>query len=213
MADPQKLATSFITSTAAPISFLERHSHTLGIEVSEKMIWESHYWKDDLLKIAKRLDKRNYQKKWLQSSLAKIEQDVMLGFYIVRKLREAKKLSDSIADLQLNLKAYPSRGNEVTRRNWFDFEELYDFSKPNGQTRYLGFICDQIIHSYIFAPEFNDDKIRGILFCSDKKRNTQIYSLSLSVIIDTFTKVGNNYPSKSVYSLNEDTGDYEVSNT
>ena len=29
MADPKKLATSFVTSTAAPISFLGRHSHAL----------------------------------------------------------------------------------------------------------------------------------------------------------------------------------------
>lgn len=33
MAEPKKLATSFVTSTAAPISFLGRHSHTLGFKM------------------------------------------------------------------------------------------------------------------------------------------------------------------------------------
>lgn len=178
------------------------------------MIWELHYWKSDLLKIVKRLEDRKKQAKWFESSLAKIEQDVMLGFYIVRKLREAKNISDTVAKKRLSIKAYPAKGKNVTCLNWHKLDELYDFSRPNGQIRYLGFICDQIIHSYVFVTNFDENnKFTGILFCSDQKRNTQIYSLSINAITETFKKVGNDYPSQSVWKFNEQTGDYDVSNS
>jgi len=178
------------------------------------MIYESHYWKSDLLKIAKRLTNRKTQKKWFETSLAKIEQDVMLGFYIIRKLREAKKLSDTVSGQRLNIKAYPAKGITVTYLNWHKLDELYDFSSANGQTRYLGYLCDQIIHSYVFLADIDEArKLNGILFCSDQKRNTEIYSLSLDQIVKVFEKVGNDYPSRSTWEFNSETNDYDVSNS
>ena len=177
------------------------------------MIWESHYWKSDLLKIATRLKKRKEQKKWFETSLARVEQDVMLGFYIVRKLKEAQKLTVSLVEQQVNIQAFPSNGINVTCMNWHRLNELYDFTLPNGQMRYLGFICDQIIHSYVFMVEFDDNStIKGILFCSDQKRNTELYSLKIDKLIELFDDIGNNYPSSATFTFNSDKKDYNVLN-
>ena len=177
------------------------------------MIWESHYWKRDLLKISKKLNNRQNQKKWFETSLAKVEQDIMLGFYTIRKLKEAKKLSDSIANERVLLEAFPATGKPVTYMNWHKLDELYDLSKPNGQSRHLGFICDQIIHSYVFMANFDEQsKFSGILFCSDKKRNVELYSLSLNKISNLFEKIGNDYPSRIEMVFNEKNQDFDISN-
>jgi len=178
------------------------------------MIWESHYWKNELLKITKRLKDRKKQKKWFDTSLAKIEQDVMLGFYIVRKLKEAKKLSDSVAHHRVNLKTYSAKGKNVTYMNWHKLDEVYDFSKINGQTRSLSFICDQIIHSYVFVVELDENSnFTGILFCSDKKRNKELYFLEIDILTSLFENIGNDYPSSATYIFNNKIQDYDVSNS
>jgi len=49
MADPKKLATSFVTSTAAPISFMGRHSHALcGKQLMLKTREEFEKWLLDI---------------------------------------------------------------------------------------------------------------------------------------------------------------------
>ena len=60
------------------------------------MIWESAYWKDDLLRAACILKEKRHQKLWRESSMARVEKTVMTGFHIIRKLIEARKLSDAL---------------------------------------------------------------------------------------------------------------------
>ena len=59
------------------------------------MIWESAYWKEELLRQAEDLKKRSTQTKWSERSLARLEKTIMIGFYSIRKLIEAKKVSDA----------------------------------------------------------------------------------------------------------------------
>ena len=60
------------------------------------MIWESQYWKDELLRTASKLNKRLNQKRWPESSMASLEKEIMIGFYIIYKLIAAHKLSNYI---------------------------------------------------------------------------------------------------------------------
>jgi hypothetical protein len=61
------------------------------------MIYKSSFWKDDLVKQARFLGSKTNQKRWAESSSARLEQAVMLGFYSIRKLNEARKISDSVS--------------------------------------------------------------------------------------------------------------------
>jgi hypothetical protein len=62
------------------------------------MIWESHYWKKDLARLADCLRKRARQRQWSERSLAKMEKEVFIGFYSLRKLLEGKKLSGKVVN-------------------------------------------------------------------------------------------------------------------
>jgi hypothetical protein len=74
------------------------------------VIAESHCWKRELLRIAARLTPRLKQRRWAPASSSAVKKDVMIGFYIVRKLVEARKVSDSVAQRKVECRAYPSTG-------------------------------------------------------------------------------------------------------
>lgn len=175
------------------------------------MIWESQYWKDDLLKNAAALRKRTTQKRWAEPSLARLEQSIMLGFYGVRKLHEAAKLSTATMTQQVSVKAFPWLGKNVTKLNWHRLDELYDFASGAPQSQDLLFVCHQFVHSFIFTTAFNEDgRLDAILFASDRQRHKALLSISIGQVISAFEQVGNDYPNSAQYILNAKTGDYDV---
>jgi hypothetical protein len=177
------------------------------------MIWESSYWKDDLLKVAKRLKKRNSQTRWSERSLACVEKDIFILFYAIRKLIESKKLSDSVLALQIAVTQYPSTGKLATLLNSHRLDRLYDFA--NGRSVFLGlpFLSNQIIHSYVLVPLLGEEgTLEGMLFCSDHKRNTNAYELSILETIKLMNRVGSDYPSSGHFLYDAAKQDYVVSN-
>lgn len=88
------------------------------------MIDESSYWKRELFKIAVDLRRRREERRWPDASLARIELNIMLGFYMIRKLLEARKISDSVAKRRLRLPLYRAIGKRVTYRNAHHIEDL-----------------------------------------------------------------------------------------
>ncbi len=60
------------------------------------MIWASYPWKEELLRIATRLEKKQKQRRWTERTEANLEKDVFIGCYALRKLMEAHKLSETV---------------------------------------------------------------------------------------------------------------------
>lgn len=177
------------------------------------MIWESSYWKNDLLKNADKLKKRLLQKRWTEISFVNLEKEIFISFYSIRKLVEAKKISNKLASTNINVISYKNNGKIVTHYNWHRIEECFDLEKPNREKQPLSFICNQLIHSYIFMPGFDDKNLLdSIFFSSDNKRNIRLYRLDIEVVIKLLDDIGNNYPSKSVFKFNKEKQDYDVIN-
>ncbi len=176
------------------------------------MIWESYYWKNDLLKQAQSLRKRKQQHRWPEASFARVNQTVMLGFYSIRKLIEAAKLSNATIDQQLQLATYPWRGNKpVHKMNWDKIDELYDLTSSSHETHDLLFICHQIVHSFVFTFSFydKDGGLAGLLFTSDRHRHQRLYGLGIDHVIDLFEQVGKDYPNEVKGRFNPDTQDWD----
>ena len=176
------------------------------------MIWESSYWKEDILRQAAALKKKTKQQRWTDRSYAQLEKTVMLGFYSIRKLLEAKKLTIDVIKTKLSVISFPSLGEAVTLLNWHHFDRLYDFNRPNEQKRSLQWLCNIIVHSYIFSPVFGEQsRFEGLFFNSDLIRHEALYFVHIEGIISLFKSVGNdnaNYAEK--YSLDSKKGDFEV---
>ncbi len=175
------------------------------------MIYESHYWKDDLLKQAQVLTRRRHQRRWPESSFAHVEQSVMLGFYSIRKLLEAGKLSDDVANQSVRIAAHSWKGKAVTRLNRSQYWELYDLEHARTVTRDLTFLCNQMVHSYIFLTSFDEsNRFNGILVTSDRERHELLYFLRVQQIVELFEQVGKDYPNTITFAFNQYIKDYKV---
>lgn len=158
------------------------------------MIHESIYWKDDLLKLAQSLERRILQTRWGNKNLFVVEKEIFLGFYAIRRLVESKKVSDSISKHKHNLKEFAYSGDPNSLVTHMRNTE-YDLT--SGKTVQLTTIdlCNQFIHSHHFVPFLPDGKhLVGFFFCSDRKRTSGIYLITIFDVVSIYRSVGSNYP-------------------
>ena len=158
------------------------------------MIHESSYWKDDLLNLANRLERRLLQTRWGDKNLFIIEKEIFFGFYAIRKLIESKKISNSISKCKHKIREFPYVGNPDLLLTHMK-ENDYDFSKGKTANLTTVELCNQFIHSHHFLPFIPDSThLVGFLFCSDRKRTSGIYMITIFDVVDIYRSVGSNYP-------------------
>lgn len=175
------------------------------------MIWESHPWRVDLAKRAQWLLDRQTQRRWPEASCVRVEQCVMVGCYCVRKLIEAKKVTDRVARLSLKLRRHASKGKAVHSMNWHRFDELYNLQRSTKETRTLGFVCNRLIHSFGFALSFDEKTggLDGLFFCSDRDRNKHLLYLAVSDLADGFLRVAHDDVVTARKTWNPKRADYD----
>jgi hypothetical protein len=177
------------------------------------MIWESDHWKMPLLRLASKLARWSIPREWTERELVSIEKDIFIAFYSIRKLMDAKKLSDATELMPLNVAIYPTKHKDVTFHNWDNIDSLYDLTASQTSQRDLRYICNQIIHSYVFVPDISEDgAFAGILFCSDRERNKKLYGVETNELISALCVVGKDYPAVGKYIFNPKQRDYDVFN-
>ena len=174
------------------------------------MIWESSYWKEGLLRHAGSIARRRTLKRWTDRSVAALEKDMMIGFYSIRKLIEAHKVSDEIRDRSISLQAYPSTGRPVTSMNWHKIDEKYNLNRSTRFQKPLSWICSQIVHSFVFMPCFDEGgRLDSVLFNSDRTRRQHLYSIGVDEVIALFEEIAANDPASIRGEFNERKGDYD----
>lgn len=177
------------------------------------MIWTSSYWKEDLLKIADTLEKRRRQKHFSERALANLEKEIFFAFYATRKLLEAKKLTEKVVHFSVPVDSYPSKGKGVTIFNFrFDIYKHFDFEEKTKEKVPLAFLCNQIIHSYIYLNVFHGNRLMSILISSDHMRNRKLYSVKISAIQKILRKVASDTVRGMTSIYDKKTGDYVVKN-
>ena len=169
------------------------------------MIWESSYWKEPLLDAATWLRRVRFRESTSEKTFVRIEKEIFLGFYSVRKLLETVKVSDSTKNAKYQVTWYPN----IKRVDWLNnhrLAELYDFGKPGQESRDIGFISNLFIHSFVFAPA-GEERLEGAFVASDRTINQKCYFVPLSVIQSIFRLVGRDYPSHLSFERDPQTGD------
>ncbi len=201
------------------------------------MVHDSYYWRKELIKISKSLKKRiQYKKEWNDSKYAKFEKEIMFGFYIVRKLLEANKLTSDFSSLKLEYKVYPSKGKPITLMNNHRFNENYDLENPTIEKRELRFFINQFVHSYIFSPIISvvdkdietkiddgslmedeiieiydnaDKELLGVFFNSDNNKYDSLFEMQIGTIRKLFKKVGKCNVTRIEMKYDEQKEDYK----
>jgi len=158
------------------------------------MIWESCYWKEPLLKYRNYLLRFRCNNTTGEKTLSGLEKRIFLSFYSIRKLIDADKLSTANVNSSWPVFSYRNV-SRVDLMNWHKINVKYDLEQENLETRSLRWICNQVIHSFVFALGFEDDgKLYGFFISSDKKRNKALYQIRRKQILDILKLIGNDYP-------------------
>ncbi|MBY5967247.1 hypothetical protein [Halomonas denitrificans] len=172
------------------------------------MIYESSYWKEPLLKTATWLRRVRLGKNVRESTLIKVEKELFIGFYSVRKLLETVKVSDSTKKEKFELIWHPNK-KPVDWLNHHVVEDHYDLEKSSQESKGIGFVCNLFIHSYVFTL-VGENKIEGVFVASDKTKNQKVYYVPIEVISSVFRLVGRDYPSRVEFTRNAETGEFEA---
>lgn len=155
------------------------------------MIFDSIPWKDELLKIADRLESRKTQRRWTERTGFLVERDIMLSAYAVRKLLEARKISDILAARRVPVRQHSLLGRTPDWWNRSSVWENYDLDTGQDQSMSISDFCNQIIHSWnwaISAKERGD--FDGVYVSSDRRRSKALYFIDIDVLIELLRDVG-----------------------
>ncbi len=80
--------------------------------------------------------------------------------------------------------------------NRIDLDEIYEMDAPRATKKPLEFVCNQIVHSYIFTPGFNEEgSLKVLFFASDHQKDSGMFGINIDEIVSIFEEIGNNDPS------------------
>jgi len=171
---------------------------------------ESRFWKDDLLRYAKQFRPVAMPSRWSEKLVVNFEKDVVLAFFMVRKLWESGKFSSETKLHKLKVLRCPNT-IAANAMNYWDIDAIYDLTNEQPISKGVTFICNQFIHGRaIFAYREEDRNWGGLYTCSDFERQKYIYRIPLSEIITLLEIAGNDYPSMTRMTFNPDINDYDI---
>ena len=159
------------------------------------MIEQHSYWRRDLASFASALEKRYRQKRWSNLSRYKIEKDVFLSFYIIRKLIESKRLKPSVVASRHIVTWYPIIIGATPSTDPKTFVSTYLLYHGWLEEWTPREISNQFIHSFIFSPfRIPRGDMLGIFFASDRESTTGLYYIKLITVIEIILSAAWNRP-------------------
>jgi hypothetical protein len=137
----------------------------------------------------------------------------MFAVFAIRTLIERCKLSEELLSRLIQVKAYPKKAAKpVTFLNSHDIVDLYNVNAPASKSVPLGFLCNQIIHSYILIPQRKGRQFTEILVCSDYERNRWLYIVSVPLIVALIREVASDCAPTMNITFNLKRQDYDIKN-
>jgi hypothetical protein len=161
------------------------------------MIEQDSRWRADLLRMANTLEGRYREKRWSDGTRWKIEKDVFVSAYIVRKLLDANRVNRSILETHWTVAKYPIIPSRNPRNDPKTFASTYSLMKGKIEKINLKELSNQFIHSYIFSPFVVGRSMLGIFFASDLDSRSFLCYIPLVEVIRMIRSVGENRPIKT----------------
>lgn len=115
----------------------------------------------------------------------------MIAAYAIRKLFEAKKLSDRLSVAEINVHRFALRGPAPHFFNVHRFWKNYDLDNTECAQLSLRELCNQIIHSFTWTPVVEEDghSLAGIMV-SSRERRKHLYAVDIDEIVTALRDVG-----------------------
>jgi hypothetical protein len=155
------------------------------------MIDDSVPWKEELLKVADRLEARKARRRWTERSSFLVERDLMVSAYAIRKLMDAYKLSDQILVQAAQVTKHELTGRIPDVMNFHRPWDHYDLDSGVNVDLPLRELCNQVIHSFIFTIcQTEAGGFDGVLVSSDKGRPKFVYYVDIETFVSLFRTIG-----------------------
>ena len=156
------------------------------------MIHESIPWKDELVKVADRLEAKTKQKRWTDRTDYLIERDFAVGAYAMRKLIDAREVPDELSQRQVPVRRFELTGTAPDPDSPVDVAQSYDLENGRRSTLSVVELCREILHSVVFAfcCGETDDLFDGIYVSSDRHKNDCVYLVLASDFIALCCDIG-----------------------
>ena len=153
------------------------------------MIFNTHYWKRELERLALILRGHLAQRRWVAASEASVEKSVMLGFYAIRKMLESFDRALK-APGHLRVTTFPRRKVKLSPIVFPDVAEAFDLMRPTSVSLPTREVCHEIIHSHFFSIWVDPHRsLRGVFFASDRHRNERVCRLEMEGIVSLFESI------------------------
>ena len=171
---------------------------------------ESRYWKEELSRIAKTIKPLRKPPRWSERACYVVERDLMIGFFIIRRLIELNKVSSRTRNFSMKVYSCPAR-EKITRLNGHRIPDAYDLENEKAETKKPSYISNQFIHAYTsFVLRDETRNWSDVYIISDFDRNDCIWRVPISVIRELFELVSDDYPSRLESVFDPCKGDYIV---
>jgi hypothetical protein len=171
---------------------------------------ESQYWKEELARIAKSIRPVSTPRRWSERAACTVERDVMIGFFIVRRMIELHKVSSRVSRMQLDVFSAPAT-RDVTKVTRFSVERNYNWRAERAEQKAVGYICNQCIHAYLsFVDRGPDRNWSDLLVVSDFDRNDVIWRVPFKTIRSLFETAANDWPSSLSMTYDAKARDFDV---
>jgi len=151
--------------------------------------------------------------RWSAKLGVNFEKDLIISFFMIRKLLETHKVSKKSYSYRATVSCYKPTGKKITRLNHTSLEKIYDLENEQKIQKGIVFIANQLIHSctiFAYRKSIKDRNWGGVYACSDWERDKTIYRIPISEIIKIFQLVGNDYPTKIKMSWDDKINDYKI---
>lgn len=120
----------------------------------------------------------------LEMALLEVERVVFWSAFSIRKLIEARKLSDEFEAQTVPVLRFPRRepAQLQDQLNAHHIDRHYDLDNSDPTFLTPIELCNQLIHSFVFVPctDKASRQMTGILFNSDRSRDTSLFHVTWS---------------------------------
>lgn len=172
---------------------------------------ESCYWKEELARISRQIGPRAKRTRWTERAHCVVERDIIIGFFMVRRLIELHKISSATRDMTLSVFSCPARGEKVTRMNHHRIEELYSLEGERPERKKPFYMSNQFIHSYTsFVVRDESHRWCDVFVVSDYDRDACIWRVPIREIHRLFSTASKDYPHTFEMKFSAEKGDYLV---
>ena len=172
---------------------------------------ESRYWKEELSRIAKTIKPFRKPPRWSERAHCIVERDLMIGFFIIRKLIELNKVSSRTRDFSMKVYSCPTKGGPVTWLNKDWIYDTYDIENEKAEIKKSRYISNQFVHSctsYVLRDETRNWS--DVYVVSDFDRNDRIWRIPIPIIRRLFVLASDDYPSQIRALFDPCKGDYVI---